>query len=84
MLGEKQLKEEGLILFHSLKVQSTVAGKAQQGGHGRECGTCSIYTVSAVRDQKEKLSVQHLSPWRAQHTFGLVFPPQLNFAGDIL
>lgn len=48
------------------------------GGHGRECGTCSIYTVSAVRDQKEKLSVQHLSPWKAQHTFGVGFPTSVK------
>lgn len=61
-----------------MKVQSTVTEKAQQGGHGRECGTSSIYTVSAVREQKEKLSVQHLSPWKAQHTFEVGFPTSVK------
>lgn len=63
-LGKKQLKEEGLIFFSQFEGTVPSAREGTAWGTWQECGTISIYTVPAVREQKEKLRVQHLSHGR--------------------
>lgn len=84
ILDRSNLKEQGVILVHSLGVQSVMVGKVRQPELGAACPSVSAVTRQKVLNTGSPLAFSSFfgpehqpSEWCCSH-FWWLFPPQLT------